>query len=76
MSPGKVAWDVSGTKTRSGFTGVKSVAGLSPQPSRVHSRANDEPNPQPKKFEGGFEQDIDNEGEKDRRDEDGDSGVS
>ncbi|GKB41953.1 hypothetical protein Tco_0886895 [Tanacetum coccineum] len=28
------------------------------------------------KFEGGFEQDIDNEGEKDREDEDGDSGVS
>ncbi|GJU45895.1 hypothetical protein Tco_1203161 [Tanacetum coccineum] len=28
------------------------------------------------KFEGGFEQDIDNEGEKDREDEDGDGGVS
>nr|GEW46877.1 hypothetical protein [Tanacetum cinerariifolium] len=38
MSPRNVAWDVS----------VKSAVGLSPQPSRVHSRADDEPNPQPK----------------------------
>nr|GEY51251.1 hypothetical protein [Tanacetum cinerariifolium] len=45
MSPGKVAWDVFGTKTRSGFTGVKSAAGLSPQPSRGESTT--EPSPQP-----------------------------
>nr|GEW66694.1 RNA-directed DNA polymerase [Tanacetum cinerariifolium] len=44
MSPGKVAWDVFGTKTRSGFTGVKSAAGLSPQPSRGESTT--EPSPQ------------------------------
>nr|GEY82732.1 hypothetical protein [Tanacetum cinerariifolium] len=37
MSPGKVAWDVSSTKTRYGFTGVKSAAGLSPQSSRAKS---------------------------------------
>nr|GEU33689.1 hypothetical protein [Tanacetum cinerariifolium] len=43
MSPEKVARDVSGTRARSGFTGVKSAAGLSPQPSRAESTT--EPSP-------------------------------
>nr|GEU70265.1 transcription factor JUNGBRUNNEN 1-like [Tanacetum cinerariifolium] len=39
LSPENVAWDVFGTKNKSGFTGVKSAAGLSPQPSQAENEA-------------------------------------
>ncbi|GKD02033.1 hypothetical protein Tco_1172307 [Tanacetum coccineum] len=49
MSPGNVARDLSGIKTRyvftASYTKLKSAAGLSPQPSRAESTT--EPSPQP-----------------------------
>nr|GEW66335.1 hypothetical protein [Tanacetum cinerariifolium] len=69
-SPHGDTWDVSGTKIRSGFTGVKSVAGLSPQPSRAESTTESSTQPSQRRAESTAE------GEKDRRAEDGDGGVS